>query len=70
MSSTKGLEDKFFQLLQFAVGKKAIPDLELSENEWAVMYDMACKQSLVGVIFESLDELSQRGQKPPLPLII
>lgn len=69
MSSTKGLEDKFFQLLQFAVGKKAIPDLELSENEWAVMYDMACKQSLVGVIFESLDELSQRGQKPPLPLL-
>lgn len=55
MSYCLGLEDKFFQLLQHAVSKKTIPDLELSENEWTAMYDMVCKQSLVGVIFESLD---------------
>lgn len=63
------IEDKFFQLLQSAVDKRLVSAMELSQKEWVAIYEMACKQSLVGVIFESLDELNKQGKKPPLTLL-
>lgn len=63
------IEDKFFQLLQFAVSNRPVPHIELSEEEWTSVYDIVCKQSLVGVVFESLDKLSKQGQKTPSKLL-
>ncbi|WP_028911852.1 nucleotidyltransferase family protein [Prevotella sp. MA2016] len=62
---------KFFLILQLAVGKQIKPPLHLSENGWHSIYDIASKQSLVGVMIEGIQRLSEidTSQKPPLTLL-
>lgn len=61
--------DKFFYLLQVASGRQLNDEIEIAAHEWEVIYEMACKQSLAGFIFKSLEELSKYGQKPPVNLL-
>lgn len=63
--------DKFFYLLQMAMGKVPTHSMNIAEAEWGQLYSLAIKQSLLGVIFEGVQKLSevQPEQKPPLPLL-
>ena len=63
--------DKFFYLLQMAMGKVPTHSMNIAEAEWRQLHSMAIKQSLLGVIFEGVQKLSevQPEQKPPLPLL-
>ncbi len=63
---------KFFCLLQLAVGKCPVEIIPIDEKEWEVIYRMAIKQSLVGVVFEGVQRLTERNseQKPPLKLLL
>jgi len=61
----------FFLILQLAVGKHIKNTIHINENEWHSIYDIATKQSLVGVMMEGIQRLSEidNNQKPPLPLL-
>ena len=48
--------DKFFQLLRLAVGASSdIPEVKL--EEWAAIYEMAKKQSLLGIVFDGIEKM-------------
>lgn len=55
MNTTAGVEERFFQLLQIAVGKQTTRKLELSDIEWNTINEIACKQCLVAVVFSMAD---------------
>ena len=51
------MNDKFFQLLRLAIGSsEVIPHIE--KEEWRDIYEMARKQSLLGVIFDGVQKMS------------
>lgn len=62
---------KFFLILQLAVGKPLKNTIHVKENDWHSIYTIATKQSLVGVMIEGIQLLSEidNSQKPPLPLL-
>lgn len=69
MSEISGIEEHFFQLLQIAVGRDDSVKLELSDDEWTAIYRMASEQSVLSVVLQAADILSQNGQKPPISLL-
>lgn len=61
----------FFLILQLAVGKQIKNAIHIKENDWHSIYEIATKQSLVGVMMEGIQRFSEidNSQKPPLPLL-
>lgn len=56
-STMKNIQDKFFQLLRLAIGASdVIPYIE--KEEWNTIYEIAQKQSLLGVIFDGIQKMS------------
>lgn len=55
----------FYELIQVAVGSRVCLSHTPSANEWKVLYDMAKKQSLVGVCFAGVQWSQQQEQCPP-----
>ena len=64
------IEEKFFQLLQIAVGNFPKVKVVILEDDWKMLYVLASKQSLTGVVISALDKLSNEGQKPPQGLLL
>lgn len=64
-------EDKFFCLLQMSVGNEAFCNLFISNEEWYSIYNMAIRQSLVGVVLDGIHIYvkSYNEQKPPIDLL-
>ena len=57
------LSDIFFQLVRYALDERhQAPQVEA--DEWDAMFDMARKQSIVGVVFESVKRLDQEVEIP------
>lgn len=63
---------KFFYLIQLAVGKRPLDVLPFDEKEWDELFELSFKQSLVGLVFEGVQKLSDRypEQKPPVELLL
>lgn len=61
----------FFLILQLVVGKHITDTIHIKENDWHAIYDIATKQSLMGVMLEGVQRLSEidNNQKPPLTLL-
>ena len=61
----------FLWILQLAVGKRQSNSIHINDKEWYSIYDIATKQSLVGVMMEGIQQISEidNSQKPPLPLL-
>ena len=56
-STMKNIQDKFFQLLRLAIGASdEIPPI--GNGEWRAIYEMARKQSLLGVVFDGIMKMS------------
>ena len=66
------ITEKFFYLLQLAVGKHPADFISIGKNEWEEIYETAIKQSLVGVVLEGVQKLTDRWpeQKPPVELLL
>ena len=62
MSKTRKIEESFFQLLQIAVGKTLFDTIDLSDEEWRAIYELATKQSLVSVILHAIDTIENDDQ--------
>jgi hypothetical protein len=50
------MEEKFFELLRYSIGASD-KMRHLSDEEWHTMYDMAQKQSLIGIVFAGISRL-------------
>lgn len=64
-----GSIELFFKVLQKAVGGNAVIAHDLTENEWAALYEIANKQSLIGVALEALDSESKNIVCPSSQLL-
>ncbi len=69
MRKFSDIEEKFFQLLQIAVGRSSIISVELTDEEWAILHRIAYEQSLLSVVLNAADVFTKDGQKPPTPLL-
>ena len=57
------ITNKFFQLVRYAIGSSdQTPQIEVAD--WEAMYDIARKQSVIGVAFESVQRMGQHATIP------
>lgn len=59
------MTNMFYELIQVAIGKKVRFSHTPSAEEWKALYDMAKKQSLIGICFAGVQKLVARQQEPP-----
>lgn len=59
------MQELFFELIQVAIGTAGCLSRSPSADEWGKLYDMAKKQSLVGVCFAGVQRLQLQEQCPP-----
>lgn len=59
------IEYLFYNLIQVAIGQQNCLSHTPSEAEWNELYQMAKKQSLVGVCFAGVQQLVNQQQEPP-----
>lgn len=59
------IENTFFELIQVSLGTRICFSHTPSTDEWGKMYDMAKKQSLVGVCFAGVQRLVEQKQELP-----
>lgn len=59
------IEQLFFELIQIAIGNRVCLSHSPTAEEWKMLYNMARKQSLVGVCFAGVQRLQQQRQEPP-----
>ena len=54
----------FFEPIRVALGNADSLSLKPSDKEWRLLYDMAKKQSLVGICFAAVQRLPE-DERPP-----
>lgn len=59
------MNELFFELIQVAIGSRVCLSHAPRADEWKQLYEMAKKQSLVGVCFASVQRLQTQRQEPP-----
>ena len=57
----KNIQDKFFQLLRLVIGSSDVIPL-IEKEEWNTIYEMARKQSLLGVAFDGVQKMSDAAK--------
>lgn len=68
MNSSNGIDLLFFELIRISLGnEESLSHLPTSE-EWRVLFDMARKQSLIGVCFAGVNKLQRQRQNMPKEL--
>lgn len=65
MKELHNIDDRFFNLLQIAVGKTDCDLVEISDKAWSDIYNLATEQSLVSVILRAVDILGRNGNCLP-----
>lgn len=55
----------FFELIQVALGVRHCLSHTPSADEWGELYNIAKKQSLVGICFAGVQKLVNQQQEPP-----
>lgn len=59
------IETAFFELIRVAVGSQLCLSLNPTDVEWREIYDLAKKQSVLGICFAGVQRLKERKQIPP-----
>lgn len=59
------IEQLFFELIRVAIGTQDTLTQPPSAKDWNALYNMAKKQSLVGVCFAALQRIVEHKQEPP-----
>ena len=54
----ESIENKFFQLLRLSIGSSSIVP-RIQSAEWIEIYDMAARQSLLGVAFDGVEKIGE-----------
>lgn len=63
------MKDLFFQIIRIAIGVKDGLQFIPSEDDWQACYDMALKQTLIGISFAGVNRLPAE-QRPPRSLYL
>ena len=58
------IEKLFFSLIKVAIGKEGVLCKTPTAKDWQQLYDMAKKQSLVGICFAGVQKLVEQQQAP------
>ena len=58
------IEQLFFELLRVSIGMSGCLSKTSTNEEWKALYDMAKKQTLVGVCFAGVQKLVEQRQEP------
>lgn len=61
----KDINEILFELIQIAIGNRVCLSHSPTADEWRMLYDIAKKQSLVGVCFAGVQRLQMQRQEPP-----
>ncbi len=61
--------DLFYEIVQVALQLRSSLSHAPSELEWNFLFEESQQQAIAGIIFDTLEILSEKGQKPPLPLL-
>lgn len=59
------MNELFFELIQVAIGSRVCLSHTPRADEWKQLYEMAKKQSLLGVSFAGVQRLVEQRQEPP-----
>ena len=62
------LQDLFFELIRISIGASDCMSKTPTNEEWPMLYEMAKKQSVVGVCFAGVHRLRLQKQGPESPL--
>lgn len=60
----------FVELIQIALGTRTVLSRIPSENEWQQIYEIAAKQSLVGVVLHGIEELRAKNAELSVPKML
>lgn len=60
----------FFELIQVSLGKRDCLSKAPTAKEWTILYDMARRQSLLGICFAGVEKLQTANQVPPMDLLM
>lgn len=63
------IEKLLSEFIQVSLGNRWGLSCSLSEEKWLEIFAIVQKQAIEGIVFEALDSLSNRGVKPPIPLL-
>ena len=58
----------FFELIQIALANRNSFNRQPSDIEWKKLYEVACKQSLAGVLLDGVNRLIESGNCPKPPM--
>ena len=61
--------DLFYEIVQVALQLRSSLSHAPSDLEWNFLFEESQQQAIAGIIFDTLEILSEKGQKPPLPLL-
>ncbi len=64
------IEQLFFELIQVSLGQRKYLNRIPTEEEWQALFDMAWRQTMMGVLYHGLELLSAQRQKPPRKLLL
>ena len=59
----------FYELIQVALGNRAVLSKTPSDEEWERLYILCQQQAVTGVTFDALNKLNGQGLKPPKKLL-
>jgi len=61
---------KYYEFIRYAMtpDEQSLPDLR--RVDWHKFYQFACEQAIVGIVFEGVRRLGEKGLKPPFNLLI
>lgn len=68
MNILSSAEKLFFQVLRYAVGASGEMPSGILPEEWELIYEIACRQSLLGVVFYSIQK--NGAEKPDKKLLL
>ena len=60
----------FFELLQLTLGNRTSLSKTPTDKEWLALFEIAQRQAVACIMIHGLDKIDEKGQKPPLPLLL
>ena len=64
------IEKLFFELVQIALGSKKPFSHKPTEKEWQQVFDLSLKQSVAGIVFETIRAMDADGTRPPFEMLM
>ena len=60
----------FFEIVQVALGVRERLSRNPSDSEWSELFDLAQKHAIAAFLFETFEQLSKHGQRPPMEVLM